>query len=139
MGASPLQVNNEVAILSNEYGSNRYAAFLTGLGKLIHLKDCDSDQIFLGGLDQYGDDGEFTYCWHDDIMQGKVRAGFGGKRLRWRVTPGLCSNLPHRHADAEPRERQRLLQQEAPHWQRLCHGGVQRLWGGVQAGNHQGR
>ncbi|KAM4595504.1 tuberin isoform 5-T6 [Fundulus diaphanus] len=64
------QVNNEVAILSNEYGSNRYAAFLTGLGKLIHLKDCDPDQIFLGGLDQYGDDGEFTYCWHDDIMQG---------------------------------------------------------------------
>uniref|UniRef100_A0A8C5E2T3 Tuberin-like n=1 Tax=Gouania willdenowi TaxID=441366 RepID=A0A8C5E2T3_GOUWI len=58
-----------VAILSNEYGSNRYAAFLTGLGKLIHLKDCDPDQIFLGGLDQYGDDGEFTYCWHDDIMQ----------------------------------------------------------------------
>ncbi|TNN69438.1 Tuberin [Liparis tanakae] len=64
------QVSNEVAILSNEYGSNRYAAFLTGLGKLIHLKDCDPDQIFLGGLDQYGDDGEFTYCWHDDIMQG---------------------------------------------------------------------
>nr|XP_057925412.1 tuberin isoform X1 [Doryrhamphus excisus] len=63
------QVNNEVAILSNEYGSNRYACFLTGLGKLIHLKDCDPDQIFLGGLDQYGDDGEFTYCWHDDIMQ----------------------------------------------------------------------
>ncbi|XP_070827134.1 tuberin isoform X2 [Chaetodon trifascialis] len=63
------QVSNEVAILSNEYGSNRYAAFLTGLGKLIHLKDCDPDQIFLGGLDQYGDDGEFTYCWHDDIMQ----------------------------------------------------------------------
>ncbi|MEQ2177917.1 hypothetical protein GOODEAATRI_008659, partial [Goodea atripinnis] len=63
-------VNNEVAILSNEYGSKRYAAFLTGLGKLIHLKDCDPDQIFLGGLDQYGDDGEFTYCWHDDIMQG---------------------------------------------------------------------
>ncbi|KAA8595134.1 hypothetical protein FQN60_012269, partial [Etheostoma spectabile] len=63
------QVNNEVAILSNEYGSNRYTAFLKGLGKLIHLKDCDPDQIFLGGLDQYGDDGEFTYCWHDDIMQ----------------------------------------------------------------------
>lgn len=60
-----------MAILSNEYGSNRYAAFLTGLGKLIHLKDCDPDQIFLGGLDQYGDDGEFTYCWHDDIMQGQ--------------------------------------------------------------------
>ncbi|KAG9337416.1 hypothetical protein JZ751_028837 [Albula glossodonta] len=66
------QVNNEVSILSNEYGSNRYALFLTGLGKLIHLKDCDPDQIFLGGLDQYGDDGEFTYCWHDDIMQGET-------------------------------------------------------------------
>ncbi|XP_064414804.1 tuberin isoform X2 [Latimeria chalumnae] len=63
------QVNNEVAILSNEYGSYRYAQFLTGLGKLIHLEDCDPDQIFLGGLDQYGDDGQFTYCWHDDIMQ----------------------------------------------------------------------
>lgn len=72
------QVSNEVAILSNEYGSNRYAAFLTGLGKLIHLKDCDPDQIFLGGLDQYGDDGEFTYCWHDDIMQGE-RTGVGDK------------------------------------------------------------
>ncbi|KAM6972242.1 LOW QUALITY PROTEIN: tuberin [Aplochiton taeniatus] len=63
------QVSNEVSILSNEYGSNRYAAFLTGLGRLIHLKDCDPDQIFLGGLDRHGDDGEFTYCWHDDIMQ----------------------------------------------------------------------
>ncbi|KAF0037705.1 hypothetical protein F2P81_010579 [Scophthalmus maximus] len=51
------QVNNEVSILSNEYGSNRYAAFLTGLGKLIHLKDCDPDQIFLGGLDQESDKG----------------------------------------------------------------------------------
>uniref|UniRef100_A0A4W4GQ16 Tuberin n=1 Tax=Electrophorus electricus TaxID=8005 RepID=A0A4W4GQ16_ELEEL len=67
----PGQANSEVAILSNEYGSNRYARFLTGLGKLIHLKDCDPDQIFLGGLDhgRYADDGEFTYCWHDDIMQ----------------------------------------------------------------------
>ncbi|KTF89568.1 hypothetical protein cypCar_00037671, partial [Cyprinus carpio] len=49
------QANNEVSILSNEYGSNRYAQFLTGLGKLIHLKDCDPDQIFLGGLDHQ--------CW----------------------------------------------------------------------------
>lgn len=80
-----------MAILSNEYGSNRYAAFLTGLGKLIHLKDCDPDQIFLGGLDQYGDDGEFTYCWHDDIMQGEpvswaVGLGVGsqGSRVRGR-------------------------------------------------------
>ncbi|XP_007908635.1 tuberin isoform X3 [Callorhinchus milii] len=63
------QTNNEVEILSNAYGSSRYAQFLTGLGKLIHLQDCNPEQIFLGGLDTYGDDGQFTYCWHDDIMQ----------------------------------------------------------------------
>uniref|UniRef100_A0A3B3REN6 Tuberin n=1 Tax=Paramormyrops kingsleyae TaxID=1676925 RepID=A0A3B3REN6_9TELE len=63
------EVTGGASILSNEYGSNRYTQFLTGLGKLIHLKDCEPDQIYLGGLDHYGDDGEFTYCWHDDIMQ----------------------------------------------------------------------
>ncbi|XP_038677007.1 tuberin isoform X2 [Scyliorhinus canicula] len=63
------QTNNEVEILSNAYGSSRYAQFLTGLGKLIYLQDCNPEQIFLGGLDTYGDDGQFTYCWHDDIMQ----------------------------------------------------------------------
>lgn len=93
----PAQVSNEVAILSNEYGSNRYAAFLTGLGKLIHLKDCDPDQIFLGGLDQYGDDGEFTYCWHDDIMQGE----WGGKSHLWlfysfhRLIIAVCAAIFH--------------------------------------------
>ncbi|TSK18061.1 Tuberin [Bagarius yarrelli] len=78
----PGQANNEVAILSNEYGSNRYARFLTGLGKLIHLKDCDPDQIFLGGLDhgRYADDGEFTYCWHDDIMQESDKSCCNKKR-----------------------------------------------------------
>ncbi|XP_062915409.1 tuberin isoform X4 [Mobula hypostoma] len=63
------QTNNEAEILSNAYGSSRYAQFLTGLGKLIYLQDCNPEQIFLGGLDTYGDDGQFTYCWHDDIMQ----------------------------------------------------------------------
>ncbi|KAE8579001.1 hypothetical protein XENTR_v10023871 [Xenopus tropicalis] len=63
------QVGNERAILSNEHGSYRYTQFLTGLGKLIELKDTQPDKIFLGGLDGCGDDGQFTYCWHDDIMQ----------------------------------------------------------------------
>ncbi|XP_069590695.1 tuberin isoform X4 [Ranitomeya imitator] len=64
------QIGNERAILSNEHGSYRYTQFLTGLGKLIELKDTQPDKIFLGGLDgQGGDDGQFTYCWHDDIMQ----------------------------------------------------------------------
>uniref|UniRef100_A0A670Y0B4 Tuberin n=1 Tax=Pseudonaja textilis TaxID=8673 RepID=A0A670Y0B4_PSETE len=63
------QVSNEPAILSNEHGSYRYTEFLTGLGKLIELKDCQPDKVYLGGLDVCGEDGQFTYCWHDDIMQ----------------------------------------------------------------------
>ncbi|XP_072455630.1 tuberin isoform X6 [Notamacropus eugenii] len=63
------QSSSELAILSNEHGSYRYTEFLTGLGKLIELKDCQPDKIYLGGLDVCGEDGQFTYCWHDDIMQ----------------------------------------------------------------------
>nr|XP_008122173.1 PREDICTED: tuberin [Anolis carolinensis] len=63
------QSHNELAILSNEHGSYRYTEFLTGLGKLVELKDCQPDKIYLGGLDVGGEDGQFTYCWHDDIMQ----------------------------------------------------------------------
>uniref|UniRef100_A0A670JMJ0 Tuberin n=1 Tax=Podarcis muralis TaxID=64176 RepID=A0A670JMJ0_PODMU len=65
----PNESNNELAILSNEHGSYRYTEFLTGLGTLIELKDCQPDKIYLGGLDVCGEDGLFTYCWHDDIMQ----------------------------------------------------------------------
>ncbi|XP_025772513.1 tuberin [Puma concolor] len=64
------QSSSELAILSNEHGSYRYTEFLTGLGKLIELKDCQPDKVYLGGLDVCGEDGQFTYCWHDDIMQG---------------------------------------------------------------------
>nr|XP_036857685.1 tuberin isoform X7 [Manis javanica] len=63
------QSHSELAILSNEHGSYRYTDFLTGLGKLIELKDCQPDKVYLGGLDVCGEDGQFTYCWHDDIMQ----------------------------------------------------------------------
>ncbi|XP_075420589.1 tuberin isoform X11 [Tenrec ecaudatus] len=63
------QSNSELAVLSNEHGSYRYTEFLTGLGKLIELKDCQPDKVYLGGLDVGGEDGQFTYCWHDDIMQ----------------------------------------------------------------------
>ncbi|XP_025732818.1 tuberin isoform X4 [Callorhinus ursinus] len=63
------QSSSELAILSNEHGSYRYTEFLTGLGKLIELKDCQPDKVYLGGLDVCGEDGQFTYCWHDDIMQ----------------------------------------------------------------------
>ncbi|XP_076998273.1 tuberin isoform X5 [Tamandua tetradactyla] len=63
------QSDSELAILSNEHGSYRYTEFLAGLGKLIELKDCQPDKVYLGGLDVCGEDGQFTYCWHDDIMQ----------------------------------------------------------------------
>nr|XP_035939161.1 tuberin isoform X4 [Halichoerus grypus] len=65
----PNESDSELAILSNEHGSYRYTEFLTGLGKLIELKDCQPDKVYLGGLDVCGEDGQFTYCWHDDIMQ----------------------------------------------------------------------
>lgn len=68
------QSDSELAILSNEHGSYRYTEFLTGLGKLIELKDCQPDKVYLGGLDVCGEDGQFTYCWHDDIMQGTRQA-----------------------------------------------------------------
>ncbi|XP_029802286.1 tuberin [Suricata suricatta] len=63
------QSDSELAILSNEHGSYRYTEFLTGLGRLIELRDCQPDKVYLGGLDVCGEDGQFTYCWHDDIMQ----------------------------------------------------------------------
>ncbi|XP_064629998.1 tuberin-like isoform X3 [Lineus longissimus] len=63
------QASDETAILSNAYGSSRYAEFLNGLGELLRLKDCSVEQTYVGGLDLDGDDGKFTYCWQDDVMQ----------------------------------------------------------------------
>ncbi|XP_022103490.1 tuberin-like [Acanthaster planci] len=65
----PGQSNDQIAILSNVYGSNRYVEFLQGLGRLISLKDVSPSEVYTGGLDHQGGDGKFTYWWHDDIMQ----------------------------------------------------------------------
>lgn len=99
------QSNSELAILSNEHGSYRYTEFLTGLGKLIELKDCQPDKVYLGGLDVCGEDGQFTYCWHDDIMQGAPSLPSGPllgdlypARPAQPCLPHSC--LPHRHPDA---------------------------------------
>lgn len=59
----------ELQILSNTFGSSRYLDFLRGLGPLMKLLDIPPDMIYLGGLDQSGTDGNFTYCYHDDITQ----------------------------------------------------------------------
>ncbi|PZC72537.1 hypothetical protein B5X24_HaOG211061 [Helicoverpa armigera] len=66
----PGQQDNEVLILKNEYGSVRYAEFLTQLGTLVSLEGGDDDQphLFLN-LEKGGKDGHYTYVWNDDIMQ----------------------------------------------------------------------
>ena len=65
----PGQGDNEQLILSNEFGSLRYAEFLHGLGTLIPLRDIDKSSTFLGGLSPEDGDGEFSYMWEDDVMQ----------------------------------------------------------------------
>lgn len=65
----PGQHDNEAAILSNVYGSSRYMQFLAGLGTLVRLRDCPPAEIYTGGLDRNGADGEFAYSWQDDICQ----------------------------------------------------------------------
>lgn len=66
----PGQANDEGAILSNVYGSERYANFLQHLGDLVRLRDCNPEHVFTGGLDtESGMDGEYAYMWHDDIIQ----------------------------------------------------------------------
>lgn len=67
----PGQHDNEAAILSNVYGSSRYMKFLSGLGTLVRLRDCPPAEIYTGGLDRNGADGEFAYSWQDDICQGR--------------------------------------------------------------------
>ncbi|PIK45885.1 putative tuberin [Apostichopus japonicus] len=65
----PNQAENEIAILSNVYGSSRYMSFLKGLGKLIPLQEAGHIEIYTGGLDTSGSDGKFVYWWKDDVMQ----------------------------------------------------------------------
>ena len=35
----------------------------------MKLSDIPPDMFYLGGLDRSGTDGNFTYCYHDDITQ----------------------------------------------------------------------
>lgn len=64
------QAGNEKEILENQVGSPRYMQFVEGLGQLTSLPDVDQSRVFIGGLNTSGHDGEFTYVWHDEIMQG---------------------------------------------------------------------
>ncbi|XP_015113598.1 tuberin [Diachasma alloeum] len=64
----PGQASNEVEILANQHGSLRYTEFLQRLGTLIRLRDAD-ENVFLGGLDRNGENGNFAYIWQDDVTQ----------------------------------------------------------------------
>ena len=66
------QASDELAILSNTYGSKRYSQFLKGLGTLLSLSNCDPRDMHIGGLDhEEGQDGKYTYVWHDEVVQSK--------------------------------------------------------------------
>ncbi|KAK0095925.1 hypothetical protein PV326_007052 [Microctonus aethiopoides] len=64
----PGQASNEVEILANQHGSLRYTEFLKRLGTLVRLRDVD-ENVFLGGLDRNGENGNFAYIWQDDVTQ----------------------------------------------------------------------
>ena len=68
----PNQEDDEVAILRNLYGPSRYMNFLSGLGELIRLRDCSLSEVYTGGLDRNGADGEYAYNWRSEIAQSKL-------------------------------------------------------------------
>lgn len=78
------QCNNETEILRNPFGSMRYVHFLQNLGTLIKLQDVDPQVVFLGGLQQDGNDGKFTYIWQEDVI---------------RVTFHVATLMPNKESD----------------------------------------
>ena len=61
---------DQKAIVLNQHGTHKYQRFLSRLGNLICLQDCDERRCYLGGLDfRNGEDGVYTYVWQEKIMQ----------------------------------------------------------------------
>ena len=54
-------------------------SFLDGLGLLLRLKDSQEKSVYVGGLDLDGEDGDFTYYWQDEFVQG-MEVYFPAKR-----------------------------------------------------------
>lgn len=46
--------------------------FLSGLGELVRLRDCLLCEVYTGGLEKNGADGEYAYSWRSDIAQGRI-------------------------------------------------------------------
>ncbi|XP_030752123.1 tuberin isoform X2 [Sitophilus oryzae] len=78
------QVNNEIEILKNSFGSLRYVEFLQNLGTMVKISDVDPDMFYLGGLDHNGADGKFVYIWQDDVV---------------RVTFHIATMMPNKESD----------------------------------------
>lgn len=78
------QVNSEVEILKNSFGSLRYVKFLQNLGTLVKISDVDPQVFYLGGLDHNGGDGKFVYIWQDDVV---------------RVTFHIATMMPNKETD----------------------------------------
>ncbi|KAK4874613.1 hypothetical protein RN001_013973 [Aquatica leii] len=88
------QCNNETEILRNPYGSVRYVHFLQNLGTLIKLQDVDPQVVFLGGLEQEGNDGKFTYIWQEDVI---------------RVTFHVATLMPNKESDPNCNNKKRHI------------------------------
>ncbi|KAG5679833.1 hypothetical protein PVAND_009371 [Polypedilum vanderplanki] len=63
----PGQANSETEILRNTNGSLRYMQFLQNLGTLIAIKDAKEKKLFVNMEPKR--EGNYTYVWHDDIIQ----------------------------------------------------------------------
>ena len=61
------QANNETEILRNRHGGLRYTQFLSNLGSLIAIKDAKEKKLFVNM--EAPREGNFTYVWHDEIIQ----------------------------------------------------------------------
>ena len=68
----------------NQYGSSRYASFLSGLGTLVDITITDQTQVFLGGLDPR-DDGQFHLAWQDDVMKVINEPSFVNLNIRYQI------------------------------------------------------
>ncbi|KAI4456255.1 tuberin [Holotrichia oblita] len=88
------QCNIETEILKNKFGSVRYVEFLQNLGTLIKLSDVDPQVIFLGGLEQGGNDGKFSYIWQDDVI---------------RVMFHVATLMPNKESDPNCHEKKRHI------------------------------
>lgn len=126
----PGQASNEIEILANQHGSLRYTEFLKRLGTLVRLKDVD-ENVFLGGLDRNGENGDFAYIWQDDVTQVRGRRNIPRETARLhhifspddtraplslvRKVENFAGSFPRRNINAHKSERSQVYIQKNTH------------------------